>query len=357
VQADAWQDNLLTYVEFARALRGDAERSYQATLGGAPQPGAINRAFARRGREMWAKLRWPRAGAHGFSVAGPAPPYFPAKLAEYIAFHFRATLSIERSGSMDELHLAHHGYSRKVAGGVVVPLEGELASGVDSWLLDGTGGRAAWVANDSIYARWTTLTETPFRAWLGLTDPQSMPAEIFRLTRDSIGDIARAATDSLGYLPGVAARIFRDGSTRLLDSLGGVDTLDDRSRRVAFAMAMFANLFNTSVVRHEGRHIADARAGLTRPGSPVDDEFRAKIEEVTGAAYPKLALTAILSPNIGDASSHGQANRRVMRLLNRWIRAHGKDIVGYDAQQPALLQLPLLNDDQLRAAFASMKEK
>jgi hypothetical protein len=289
-------------------------------------------------------------------VAGPAPPYVPARLAEYIAFHFSATLSIERSASIDELHLAHHGSPAKVAGGVLVPLEENLASGLDAWLLDGAGGRGAWVSHDTIYARRSAFTETPFRAWLALTDPQSMPGEAFRLNRDSIGDILRAQRDSLGYLPGVAARMLRDGGEQLLDSLRAVDSLDDRGRQIAFTREMFDNLIRTSVLLHEGRHVADVKSGRSGPGSAVDDEFRAKIAEVTGAAHPKLALTAILSPNIGDASSHGQANRRVMRGLNRWIRVNGSRITGYDPAVPALLQLPLLTDDQLRAAFQSLRQ-
>jgi hypothetical protein len=177
-----------------------------------------------------------------------------------------------------------------------------------------------------------------------LTDPQTIPGEMFRIGRDSVGDIARAAQDSLGFFPGVAARIFRDGAQKLLDSLGPGP---------AFTRAMFENLTRTTIQLHESRHLADARA---HPGEPAaDDEFRAKLDEVTGAALPRLSLTAILSPNIGDPSPHGQANRRIMMGLNRWIRRHGTAIAGYRASVPALLQLPLLTDAQLRAAFASMK--
>jgi hypothetical protein len=78
---------------------------------------------------------------------------------------------------------------------------------------------------------------------------------------------------------------------------------------------------------------------------------------VTEAALPRLALTAILSPSIGDSSPHGQANRRIMIGLNRWIRRNGALIAGYDARVPALLQLPLLTDAQLKAAFTSMRAR
>jgi hypothetical protein len=70
-----------------------------------------------------------------------------------------------------------------------------------------------------------------------------------------------------------------------------------------------------------------------------------------------LSLSAILTPNIGDSSPHGLANRRLMIGLNRWIRRNGAAIAHYDPQVPALLQLPNLTDAQLRAAFASMRVK
>ena len=169
----------------------------------------------------------------------------------------------------------------------------------------------------------------------------------------SEGDLARARRDSLGFLPGVAARVFRAGASGIIDSLNRIETLSDQERAAAFALELFRNLTASSIVLHESRHLADARAG--RLGNDVDDEFRAKLDEVIGAPRPRLALTAILVPNIGDLSSHGQANRRVMRGLSRWIRRNGSKIAAYDAAVPALLQLPNLSDAQLVDAFRSMR--
>jgi hypothetical protein len=75
---------------------------------------------------------------------------------------------------------------------------------------------------------------------------------------------------------------------------------------------------------------------------------------VTFAPRPRLALDAIVSPNIGDASPHGQANARIMQELLAWMTAHASEIEHFDPHAPTLLQLPLLTDDQLRRAFASM---
>jgi hypothetical protein len=41
--------------------------------------------------------------------------------------------------------------------------------------------------------------------------------------------------------------------------------------------------------------------------------------------------------------------------LIRWMRANATGIAGFDVSRPVLLQLPLLSDSQLRAAFQSMR--
>jgi hypothetical protein len=108
----------------------------------------------------------------------------------------------------------------------------------------------------------------------------------------------------------------------------------------------------SSIFAHEGRHAIDNSLGLDLPAA--DLEFRAKLSEVAFAPRPRLALDAIISPNIGDASPHGQANARIMQGLVVWFGANASEIEHFDPRAPLLLQLPLLTDDQLRRAFASM---
>lgn len=335
------------YAVFLRATRREVERVHRRSLAGTARPGDVSRALNAQGRKLWPLLQWPKA----------PPEFYPAGLRAELASRFGTVISIERSREMDELHLAHRigTYPVTVEGraGTVVVLDGTIANGIDAWLLDGAGGRAGWVDRDTIFARRTGFTETPFRAWIALADPQSMPGELFRISRDSADDVARARRDSLGFLPGVGARLFRAGTAGIVDSLRRIGTISDDARAAAFARELFRSLTTSSIVLHESRHLADSRAG--RLGVEPEDEFRAKLDEVIGAPRPRLALTAILVPNIGDASSHGQANRRVMRGLALWIRENGSAIADYDPSAPALLHLPLLSDSQIVAAFRSMR--
>jgi hypothetical protein len=326
---------VVAYADFLRDVRTASDSIYRAELAGSTRAGDFNRMLAAVGRRHWKALQ---AGQ------GPAE-FYPGELSRQLSGRYGAYISVEGGRGFEELYFGHQliDWDTRKDSRIVV-LDQFVSSGIDEWLLDGAGGRAGWASNGIVFARYSAFTETPFRALLALTDPQTIPGETFRISRDSAGDIDRAKQDSLGYFPGVAARLFRAGALALLDSVKTAE---------AFTAALHRSLVLSSIYQHENRHRDDIRAG--RASVPANDEFRAKIDEVTGARLPRLALTAILSPNIGDGSPHGQANRRIMIGLNRWIRRNGAAIAGYDPKQPALLQLPNLTDAQLRAAFESMR--
>lgn len=333
---DFASEDAIAYGRLVHDLRLATDAMYRRAINGQQRVGDATRLLNALGRPFWARLHW----------SGNAPAFYPAALYRELSRRFGAVITIERSRGVEDLYLAHRQFFSTLRDGPVIALDEVVSSGIDDWLLDGTGGRAGWVARDTVYMRRTAFTETPFRALAALTDPQTIPGELFRIARDSVGDIARAKRDSLGYFPGVAARMFRSGAQALLDSVKTPE---------AFTRAMFDNLTHTSIDLHESRHRADLHAG--RATTEAEAEFRAKLDEVTGAALPRLALTAILSPTIGDRSPHGQANRRIMIGLNRWIRRNGASIAGYDARVPALLQLPQLTDAQIKAAFSSLRAR
>jgi hypothetical protein len=347
---DTALSDIAAYVRFLHRLRLSVDEVYRRELIGKTNPGDLERVLNTQTRALWPTLHWP---------SNRAPPrYFPAAVPAELARRFGTILSVGRRAPIPELTLAHAVTSFKpnVAGAParerLMVLDGVVINGVDEWLLDGSGGRAGWASGDSIFEVRTALTETPYRSWVALTDPQGIPGEMLRLQRDSVSDIARARTDSAAYLPGVAARIFRSGATRIFDSLSAATPSYVECER-AFVRIVFEQLTRTTITLHETRHVLDSHRGNEPSGA--DAEFRAKIDEVAMAPRPKLALTAILHPNIGDSTPHGQANRRIMLGLIRWLRANSAAIAGFDNSLPALVQLPLLSDAQLRAAFRSLR--
>jgi hypothetical protein len=341
----------LAYGRFAHELRASVAGYYRKSLASRARPGDLDRLMNAATRELWNALRWD----------GPRPEFYPAAVPRELARRFSAVISIDRGLTIPELHMAHVIGSYTARSTMVTPvkspphlvvLDGIIDNGLDAWLLDGAAGRAGWAARDSVFEVRTAFTEAPFQAWLALTDSESVAAELERIARDSAADLDRVRDDSSGYLPGVAARIFRDGAREILDSLSR-GSLSQSEQRDAFVDAMYEQLSQTTIALHESRHAADLREAV--PPSGVEGEFRAKIDEVAGAGHPKLALTAILHPDIGDESAHGRANRRIMLRLIKWMRANGSSIAGFDQSTPALLQLPLLTNSQLRAAFLSMR--
>jgi hypothetical protein len=326
------------YGEWVHRLRKSVDSLYRREVMGTSRVGDLTRLLNRDGPAMWMWLQR--------DPTNRSAQFVPGMLDRELGRRFGLVKTTERSRGADELFFSHQLGSFTANGHPLVVLDGIVSSGIDDWILEGTGGRAGWVSTDTIYERRTAFTETPFRALVALTDPQTIPGELFRITRDSIGDIERARVDSLGYFPGVAARMFRSGAEALLDSV---------KAPAAFTRAMYDNLVHTSIVLHESRHVVDSHS--LRSSTQGEDEFRAKIDEVTRAPLPRLSLSAILTPNIGDSSPHGQANRRIMIGLNRWIRRNGASIANYDPGVAALLQLPHLTDAQLRAAFESMRIK
>jgi hypothetical protein len=351
--ADSSRSDVLVYGRFLHDLRLRVNHYYRRAIIGGTKAGDLDRIVNAQTRLLWRDLRW---GANK-----SPPPYAPAAVPAELRRRFGTVIKVEPGAVIAELTLAHveASFAPRVPGEQVPPLErqvvldGLVNNGIDHWLLDGSGGRAGWASGDSIFEVRTEFTETPFRAWLAVADPGAIPGEMLRLQRDSITDIVRARADSTAYLPGVAARILRRGTSAIFDSLSrGPVSYAECERE--FVGILFRHLTLTTITIHETRHVVDLRPG-NRLLSGAEAEFRAKVDEVSVAPRPTLALTAILHPNIGDETPHGQANRRIMLGLIRWMRANSATIVGFDGSLPVLVQLPLLTDAQLRTAFQSMR--
>jgi hypothetical protein len=82
-------------------------------------------------------------------------------------------------------------------------------------------------------------------------------------------------------------------------------------------------------------------------------EYRAKLSQVAFAPLPRLAFDGIMSPNVGDDTPHGIANRWMLEGIERWMRRHAAELP-IDPSAPLLPQLPRLSDASLRAAAAAL---
>jgi hypothetical protein len=229
-------------------------------------------------------------------------------------------------------------------------LDGMVTNGLQSWAWDTEGAHGGWQRGDTIVQVRPVYAEGAITLLLTL-DSLQLERERSAIAFDSLADVRLATVDSIAFLPGVVARLRRDGRDALLDSLRHA-AVAARDVDSVFSAIVSRVTRESAIIAHEGRHALDERSPT--PLGPAEREFRAKLSEVAQASRPKLILSSIVHPNIGDATPHGRANARIMLGLIRWMRAHAAEIAGFDGAQPVLPQLPLLTDQQLRRAFRSM---
>ncbi len=135
----------------------------------------------------------------------------------------------------------------------------------------------------------------------------------------------------------------------LRDSLAATGLAGDELRGAFIAQAI-RDKFESSIWAHEGRHAIDKT--IFHISDSPELEFRAKLSEVALAPSPRM-LGSILRP-VGGTSAHGVANKKILEGVTEWMVNHAAEIHGFDSSHPALPQLDLLSDAQLRAAFRSL---
>lgn len=341
-------DEVVAYEAFCRRLEREVDEYYRRSLLGESRPDELTRIYTHATHGLWPHLHW----------TGAPPRFFPAASDRELARRFGAIFQLGITGGYYDMHLGHvisaerrtvtqYGHSATVT---FLVLDGMVTNGLQSWAWDDASAHGGWQRGDTIVDVRPIFVEHALALWTS-AEPARRRRESRSIALDSALDWQTAAADSIAYLPGVAARLRRDGRNALLDSLRGAG-VPDSALSDAFVHVTSRIFRESSIVAHEGRHAIDDQ--LDPRLTPETREFRAKLSEVAFSEQPKLVVSSIIHPNIGDATPHGQANARVMLGLLRWMHAHAREIKGLDVRRPVLPQLPLLTDSQLRAAFRSM---
>lgn len=341
-------DEVVAYEGFCRRIEREADEYYRRSLLGQSSPDELTRLYIRAAHDLWPHLSWP----------GAPPRFFPAASDRELARRFGAVFQLGITGGYYDMHVGHvvgvehrtvEQYGHRAAVNFLL-LDGMVTNGLQSWAWDDAGAHGGWQRGDTVVQVRPVFVEHAVALWES-AEPERREHEARSIALDSALDWEAAAADSIAYLPGVAARLRRDGRDALIDSLRRAG-VPDSSLADTFVRIVSRLFRESSIVAHEGRHAIDDQ--LARTFTPAEREFRAKLSEVAFSDRPKLVMSSIIHPNIGDATPHGQANARVMLGLLHWMRGHVRDIQGLDASRPLLPQLPLLTGVQLRAAFRSM---
>jgi hypothetical protein len=346
VDHDAEVSDVVAYIDFMRRARALTDEYYRQTAAGTGDADAYQAAFLTELELLWPRLHWPDG----------VPP-FPAEsraqqARDELGRRFGALVNLGVTAGTFDLHYGHgvideertveqYGQSGTIR---FISLDGMVSNGYQTWAWDGASAHGGWGTRDLIVQVRPAYAGGGPAAWRALHEE---PAADQARARDE-QELERARQEPCAYLPGVRDRLRLQGLAQIRDSLQHAG-LDGASLRDAFLAEFEATTVASSIFAHEGRHVIDQRLGIQ---DSEELEFRGKLSEVAFARYPRLALRAILSPSMGDATPHGRANLRVICGVVEWLTANPP--AALDPELPVLPQLTRLTDDELRLAFRSI---
>lgn len=355
---------VISYAHFIREVREQTDEYYRETLLGIGSRGEWQTSLSSAAEPLVILLN-----ESAFETATrPTAPRVDSRrvgslgkhFIELLNQHFGAYVSVGTTAGYFDLHMGHRvldetrtveQYGRSVRLRFIA-LDNMVSNGFQSWAWE-NAEHGGWNKPEAIYQVRPRYVEGGLRIWRLLHSDEELAEKLKEMERESALDEERAERDPYAYLPGLAMRLEYQGQTALLERLT-TDHREGPSLKLAFLAAYDRAVQESSIFAHEGRHAIDKRDARLPFGFARNSEFTAKLAEVAFASEPRMALGAIISPSIGDRTSHGKANLEIMKGLVDWMGGHSKEIVGLDSGRPLLPQLDLLTDEQLRAAFRSM---
>ena len=314
---------------------------------------ASNRRVARGGKA--ADLR---AAVRSMQEALAAAAGIQGDLRPALAKTYGLYRTAGQTGGFESVHLGHlvqsdrrqvEQYGRRAEVSYLV-IDNMIANGYESWLWDGEAADGGWTEPGPVIVQARPeYTKAPLDAWMLVANARHRVEYLERLKSLEGDDLKALRSADVAYLPGLARRLNLQLAAQVLDRARRVSGTPGDVQRAFLAEYWRANL-QQSIFIHEGRHALDLHlvSGDTAAGK-AELEYRAKLSELALADYPRLALINVDGATIGGDNEHGRANRRIMAEYGAWISAHRKEVEGYDAALPPLVQLDRLTDDQIRA--------
>ncbi len=275
---------------------------------------------------------------------------------------FSAYANIGTTSGVLDLHYGHitldtdhavsqYGYEASVGYAVVGRM---VSNGYESWVWDGAQQHGGWANSERIYQVRPAYASGPLRSWNQISEPALRMEAEERTATLRAADAALAEGNQPVYLAGLARALRQQGEQALYDDIRA--GFPEDQARFEFITQLATATRDSSIFAHEGRHALD-NVHVVDQGTPLSSEemeFRAKLSEVAFARYPRLAFGSIFNGNMGNGTSHGEANERVTAGLIAWMDAHQSQIAGLDGSAPLLPQFDKLTDAQMVAAVQSL---
>ena len=172
---------------------------------------------------------------------------------------------------------------------------------------------------------------------------------------DRSADVRLLGNDNVAFLPGLGSRLARQAREQVAEMARDVAERSGTRFEDEFVRLFWSIKIDGSIFIHEGRHALDTEAFTGRCALGLAElEYRAKLSELQLGTVPRMAFSTINADNVGTSTPHGEANTRILQGFVRWIVAHSREVRGFDAAQPAMVQIDRLTDEQIRAVAADL---
>jgi len=340
------------YVKFLNLVRAETYAYYRGVANGNGDAATWSHSLFEAGKALWRQL----------AFQGAAPLYSDDALIADLGARFGAFVNLGETGGVKDLHYGHvfiddpraieqYGHRASIRR---VALDRIVSNGYESWVWDGRQAHGGWADSERVVQIRPGYVDGALRVWDRMNDPSQRAEVEQKIALLSAGDDAIAARQPGAFLPGLAMRLEWQGENAIVARLKarGVSGVELKG---AFLVEQSRIELDSSFYAHEGRHVLDKIALIAWWADSEELEFRAKLSEVAFSEEPRVCFGAILNPNIADLTSpHGRANKRVVRGLIAWMKAHQSQIAGLDPARPLMPQFDKLTSEQMRDAVRSM---
>ncbi|MCR9251009.1 MAG: hypothetical protein NXI20_11325 [bacterium] len=340
--------DLFVYQRFLNNVGHFTLDFYKKTVQGEEDKAKYNSKFLEECKRLFTSLAWD----------GDPKPYNNKNFSNEVRQRFNLIYDFQNANGHYGLHLGHvvlddtrminhYGKSAKLR---YIVIDHMKSNGYSSWFWDGAAEVGGWTSSDYFLQVRSAYNQGPVNAWLMVTDSVHVVKTKKDIIEKKALDDSIARKNPFSYLPGLDIRLSFKVRSQLLDSLRQ-EGYSGNELRLKFINTFESRVRNSSIYAHEGRHaIDDIYSGYMFAS---EDEFRAKLSEIYFADDPFHAFGSILAPNIGDDTSHGKANLKIIKKLVYWMNDHSNEIAGFDHSRPTLPQFDLLTKEQLKSAIRS----
>ena len=349
-QKDARLNEIVVYNDFLKRLDKVTTNFYEETIAGNTAIYDYNAQFKEECEKLWVNLDW----------KGHIPKFSQDGFDQTIRQRFKTLYKL----------MSVNGYYGLLMGHVILDdkrvisqydqraefrfnsVDHMVSNGYTTWFSDGENQVGGWATGDGSFLMVRSgLNGQVTMLWSILTDPTQMKKMQTDIDRFALLEDEQAGKNPYVFLPGLKFRMLINESKELVDSLKTTG-LEGKSLRFEFINLMERIAQDSKIYAHEGRHSIDMKYGFSKTSKQL--EYTAKLSEIYFSAKPIFFLASIIDANLGDGTSHGDANLMLVKGLVGWMNQHQSEIAGFDPSKPTQPQMDKLTDQQLKKAVKSL---